>query len=227
MSPKAILFDLDGTLADTITDIANAVNITLKRHGYPTHPVESYKLMVGNGFAMMMQRALPQDLALDKEAFEGLVSEATERYQSIALDTTAPFQGVTQTLQELIVRGIKLGVLSNKPDQLTKMIISALFPDVPFVAIEGDLPNRPKKPDPSRALEMLKSIDIQPEDAFFVGDSGVDMDTARNGKMVPCGATWGYRSVEELKEHGARILLMKPRDILDHLDAQVRDLVRD
>ena len=219
MSPKAILFDLDGTLADTITDIANAVNMTLKRHGYPTHPVESYKLMVGNGFAMMMQRALPQDLALGKEAFDGLVSEATERYQSIALDTTAPFQGVTQTLEELAVRGMRLAVLSNKPDHLTKMIVKTLFPDVPFVAIEGDLPNKPKKPDPSRALEILQSIDVDPEDVFFVGDSGVDMDTARNGKMVPCGATWGYRSVEELRTHGARILLVKPMDILDHLDA--------
>lgn len=219
MSPKVILFDLDGTLADTITDIANAVNITLKNHGYPTHPVESYKLMVGNGFAMLMQRALPQDLEIGKETFECLVSEATEYYQSIALDTTAPFQGVTQTLEALVVRGIRLGVLSNKPDQLTKMIVNALFPNVPFVAIEGDLPNKPKKPDPSRALEILESIDVDPEEAFFVGDSGVDMDTARNGKMVPCGATWGYRSVEELRAHGARILLVKPMDILDHLDA--------
>jgi phosphoglycolate phosphatase len=218
MSLSAVLFDLDGTLADTITDISNAVNVTLQAHGYPTHPIESYKLMVGNGFRMLMQRALPQEVVIKEEVFAKLVVEASERYQAMSLDTTVPFPGTAQTLSELASRRIKIGVLSNKPDALTKMLVNTLFPGIPFVAIEGDLPGKPRKPDPSRALEMLEKAAALPQESAFVGDSGVDMETARNGKMLPLGASWGYRSIEELQEYGAQVILAEPADILRYLD---------
>jgi len=215
MSLSAVIFDLDGTLADTITDIGNAVNYTLRRHGFPSHPIETYKLMVGNGFPTLMQRAVPESAVNDSPLFTQLVSEAAERYRVMSLDTTVPFAGVSDLLATLTAQGVKLAVLSNKPDELTKMLIPALFPGIPFVAIEGDLPGRRRKPDPERALEILAMAGLTPEQTAFVGDSGVDMETGVNGNMTPLGAAWGYRTLEELQKHGARAILKKPADLLN------------
>lgn len=214
MSLSAVIFDLDGTLADTITDIGNAVNLTLRAHGFPSHLIESYKLMVGNGFSTLMQRALPEGAANDAALFPRLVSEAAERYRVMSLDTTVPFAGVSDLLTALAGRGVKLAVLSNKPDALTKMLIPALFPGISFVAIEGDLPGKCRKPDPERALQIVALAGVAPGQTAFVGDSGVDMETGVNGNMTPLGAAWGYRTVEELQEHGARAILKKPADLL-------------
>ncbi|MCE5256744.1 MAG: HAD family hydrolase [Spirochaetaceae bacterium] len=214
MSLLAVLFDLDGTLADTITDIGNAVNATLVDYGFEPHLIESYKMMVGNGFRMLMERALPEGFARDSELFPALVREAAERYRSMALETTVPFDGISELLAILSARGIKLGVLSNKPDPMTKQLVPALFPEIPFFAIEGDMPDKARKPDPGRALQILKSAGIPPERCAFVGDSGVDMETGVNGKMLPLGVAWGYRTIAELQEHGAKAILQRPSDLL-------------
>lgn len=214
---KAILFDLDGTLADTIRDIGGAVNRVLRAHGFAEHPVEAYKIMVGNGFAMLMKRALPPKVAEDEKLFAALTEEASDEYSRNAFATTEPFPGMRALLGELEKRGISIAVLSNKPDGLTRLIIEAIFPDAKFMEVRGDKPGRPRKPDPTAALEIADLSGIPPGQWAFVGDSGVDMETARASGMLPIGVSWGYRSRDELTGHGAFAIIDKPLDLVLHI----------
>ncbi len=213
----AVIFDLDGTLADTIKDLAAAFNSVLAAHGHPGHSFGMYKKMVGNGFMALMERSLPPLAATDKEHVGILFSEAVTVYTSMALDTTKPFPGVQELLSTLQERSIILAVLSNKPDEMTRQMVSALFPGTSFIAVFGDKASRPRKPDPSAALSTAALSDLPASRWAFVGDSGVDMATGLAGGMLPLGASWGYRSREELRTHGAAAILEKPSDLLLHL----------
>ena len=213
-SIKAVMFDLDGTLADTIGDLGGAVNSVLKSHGFPVHSLSTYKKMVGNGFSILMERALPPSILDDTSLLSGVSREAALVYADMALATTKPFPGIPELLSELHKRGIVLAVLSNKPDEMTKAMIRALFPDIPFLQVMGDKPDSPRKPDPANAIAIVALSGVPLREWAFVGDSGVDMETGKAGGMLPCGAAWGYRSVSELEDHGAEVVLERPADLL-------------
>ncbi len=215
---KAAIFDLDGTLADTIGDLGGAVNAVLSAHGFPEHSSQTYKVMVGNGFAMLMRQALPPSIASpadgNERLFASLLQEAATEYSRRSLATTRPFAGIEELLVALREKKLMLAVLSNKPDAMTKHMVGSLFPDIPFIAVLGDRPQAPRKPDPSTALEIARLAGLSPGEFAFIGDSGVDMKTGVASGMHPLGASWGYRSIAELEEGGAEGILAKPSDFL-------------
>lgn len=208
---RAVLFDLDGTLADTILDLGNSVNTILGNHGYSGYPIEDYKMMVGNGFPKLFDRALPQSVPRDSEEFDTIVEEAKNLYHRESLVYTKSFPGIVSMLASLKEKGIACAVLSNKPDPMTKTIVKNLFPGYPFFAIQGDSPGLPQKPDPTKALAIVASSSIPLCHWAFVGDSGVDMQTGLASGMISIGVLWGYRSAEELKEAGASYLFASPK----------------
>jgi phosphoglycolate phosphatase len=214
---KAFMFDLDGTLADTIQDLGGAVNLALQSYRFPSHPIEHYKKMVGNGFATLIRRALPPSANLDEAGIESITSCAAETYRKNLLETTKPFPGIYPVLRELSQRGLPLAVLSNKPDAMTKEMVERLFPDIPFIALRGDSPGKAKKPHPGQAIEIAARLSLPISEWAFVGDSGVDMETGNSCGMTTIGVLWGYRGEEELLNAGAMFLIQKPEDLLLYL----------
>lgn len=213
---KAVILDLDGTLADTIADIAGAVNRTLSRRKLPEHDLAAYKLMVGEGFRNLVTKALPEGLRTD-DYIESARSEASADYAGRCLERTAPYAGVRELLSALAERGIALAVLSNKPDALTKKCVSGLFPAVAFAAVRGESEAFPRKPDPASALDICERLGIEPREALYLGDTGVDMRTAKAAGMTALGALWGFRGEAELREAGADALLASPEELLHYL----------
>jgi phosphoglycolate phosphatase len=213
---KAVLFDLDGTLADTIQDLAGAVNRSLARRGLPEHDLELYKLMVGDGFRNLITRALPENLR-NGDYIEATRSEAAAEYAGRCLERTRPYPGVPALLSALAGRGIPFAVLSNKPDELTKKVVTGLFPLVDFALIRGETEAFPRKPDPASALDACMRLGVEPGETLYLGDSGVDMRTAKAAGFLALGALWGFRSEAELREAGADALLASPEDLLHYL----------
>lgn len=212
---RAILLDLDGTLADTLGDIAGAMNHCLEARGLPAHAVEAYRLFIGEGVEMLARHALPADR---HEICDEIVAAFRARYAETLLETTRPYPGVVQMLEALAARGVAMAVLSNKPDPATQKIVRALFPDVSFGAVLGHRPEHPRKPDPTSALAIAHAIGLEPGAIAFLGDSAVDIHTAQNAGMFPIGALWGFRSREELDRAGARALVSHPHEVLAVLD---------
>lgn len=212
--PRGVLFDLDGTLADTIDDIAAAVNVVLHRYGYPEHEVYSYRSMVGNGFANLIRQALPSEVAGIESVFQAIFAESKQFYASHSIVKTKAYPGVDQLLDKLSDRGISIAVLSNKPDSMAKGMVRALFPRIAFMEVRGEIEGSPRKPDPSSALQIVASGPFQPKEWLFVGDSDVDMKTALAAGMGAIGASWGYRSREALLEAGAETILETPLELL-------------
>ena len=211
--PSAIIFDLDGTLADTIADLAFAVNTALAGRNLPTHDIPEVKLMVGNGFRNLVRLALPE--ARRTEAYiEELRAEASAIYEVHTLDNTRPYPGIPELLAELGRRDISRAVLSNKPDTLTHRVIEGLFPGAGFAVVRGERPEFPRKPDPASALDIANRLGFPARDVCYLGDSDVDMVTARNAGMFSVGAAWGFRGAAELKAAGAGLVIDAPRDIL-------------
>jgi phosphoglycolate phosphatase len=213
---KAVIFDLDGTLADTIADIAGAVNRSLARRLLPEHDLELFKLMVGDGFRNLVTRALPENLRSD-DAIESMRAEAADDYAGRCLERTRAFPGVRELLGALALRGSACAVLSNKPDALTQKVIAGLFPLVSFAVVRGERPDFPRKPDPASALDACARMGAKPDETVYLGDSGVDMKTAKAAGFLALGALWGYRSEAELVEAGADALLEAPLDLLHYI----------
>ena len=213
---KAVIFDLDGTLADTIADLSGAVNRCLSRRNLPEHQAEDYKLMVGEGFRNLIARALPEELRTD-EYIEAARVEASADYAGRCLERTAPYAGVRELLVALAARGIPMAVLSNKPDALTKKCVEGLFPSISFALVRGESEAFPRKPDPASALDACARLGLRPEETLYLGDSGVDMRTAKAAGMTALGALWGFRSAPELREAGADALLTSPLTLLEYL----------
>jgi phosphoglycolate phosphatase len=211
---EAVIFDLDGTLADTIDDIAGAVNRCLARRGLREHDLELFKLMVGDGFRNLVTRALPESMR-SPEYVEALRAEAMADYAERCLERTRAFPGIRELLSALAERGISLAVLSNKPDELTKKVIAGLFPTVDFAVVRGESPDFPRKPDPASALDSCARMGARPDETVYLGDSGVDMKTAKAAGFLALGARWGYRSEAELVEADA--LLEAPLDLLHYI----------
>jgi len=213
---KAVVFDLDGTLADTIGDLAGAVNRMLSRRGLPEHGIESYKLMVGDGFRNLVTRALPPELR-GADYVESARAEAAGDYAERCLEETRPYPEMPGLLAELGARGTALVVVSNKPDALTKKVVAGLFPDVGFAVVRGETTQFPRKPDPASALDAASRAGAAPSETAYLGDSGVDMKTAKAAGFLALGALWGFRGEAELREAGADALLARPLDLLEYL----------
>lgn len=215
----AVIFDLDGTLLNTLDDIGSACNRMLAAHGFPEHVLPAYATMVGNGFARLVERALPATVTakLSPQEREALTAEARAHYAAHLRDHTVPYAGIPQALTTLAETGMPLAVLSNKPDAWTVELIHTFFPDIPFALIRGAHPDAPLKPDPYVPRAMLTQLGLEATQCAYVGDSDVDMQTALNTGMVPVGAAWGFRGAGELRAAGARLLAAQPAELPDIL----------
>ena len=209
---KCVLFDLDGTLVDSLADLANSMNRVLTRQGLPPHPVQAYRYFVGNGITKLVQRALPAE-AQRQNLIQDCVQKMRQEYALHWADTTRPYPGITQLLDTLATLGIQMAILSNKPDELTQEVVRKLLPEWDFAAVAGARETIPKKPDPAGALRIANLLHHEPADFLYLGDTNTDMQTARAAGMFAIGALWGFRTADELKEHGAQALLAVPMEL--------------
>ncbi|MDE7412311.1 MAG: HAD family hydrolase [Muribaculaceae bacterium] len=208
---KLVIFDLDGTLLNTIADLGNACNYALRMMGYSEHALSTYNYMVGNGVRKLVERAEPD---ADEETVDKLLSLFREYYDSHCTDETVPYDGIPELLKELTDRGIAIGVTSNKYETAVEKIVTHYFPDIPFVALLGQVEDRPTKPDPSIVFALLNTYPTPKQDILYVGDSAVDMETARRACVDSVGVTWGFRPISELRKAYADHIVTKPSEIL-------------
>ena len=214
MTVTTVVFDLDGTLLDTIEDIAVAVNQVLREWEMPVHPVDHYRQSIGDGIHLLIRRCLPEG-----ERAPQIIQKGVDRYREIYQehwdDRTKPFDGILTMLKATSAEGFKLGVLSNKLHAFTERCVTHYFSEISFHCIMGMHEAIRPKPDPAGALKLLKLLDSTPERTVYVGDSGVDMQTANATGMFAVGVLWGYRSQAELERNGANVLVSHPKELLD------------
>lgn len=212
---KLAIFDLDGTLLNTITDLGKACNHALQEMGFAIHPIQAYAYMVGNGVRNLMKKA-QQDA--DEETIDKLLEYFKAYYDEHCLDTTKPYPGITELLNNLTQRDVALAVASNKYQFATDKIIKGCFPDFNFVAVEGQREGRNRKPDPSIIFSVLEKFPVAKKEVLYIGDSGVDIECAKRACVESIGVSWGFRSVVELKKANADYIVAHPSEILDRLD---------
>lgn len=212
---KAVLFDLDGTLLDTLEDLGDSMNAVLLGLHLPQHSMDKYRYFVGDGVEELVRRCLPEDQrgdqALIARGLEAMKAEYGRRWDQ----KTRPYDGVTEMLKVLPQRGLQMAVFSNKPDHFTRAVVSRYFPDTPFAAVVGALPGVGKKPDPSGAIGIARRMRLDPSEFLYVGDTNTDMKTAVSAGMYPVGALWGFRTADELLASGAKVLIECPLDMLN------------
>lgn len=210
MAYTHVIFDLDGTLLNTIDDLADAGNHICEAHGWPMHSVNEFKRMVGNGIPKLVERFAPPGLSKAERA--GALAEFSAYYDAHKADKTAPYPGMRATLAALKAAGPRLAVLSNKAHPLSKEIVERYYPGI-FDAVQGAESGFPLKPDPALLNRLLADLGAERQSALFVGDSGVDVQTGKNGGLTVCGALWGFRGQEELSAAGADFLTRKPGEV--------------
>ena len=213
MGCQAVLFDLDGTLLDTLEDLADSVNAVLRRLGFPEHPAEAYKYFVGQGFPVLAERALPPGERSPARIAE-CVAQAKAEYGRRWSRLTRPYPGIPPLLDELAGRGVRLAILSNKPHEFTVEMVRHFLPRWRFEAVLGGRAGVPAKPDPTTSLEVCARLGLPPARVAYVGDSGTDMQTARRAGMYAVGVLWGFREREELLADGAQVLIERPAGLL-------------
>lgn len=213
---KALLFDLDGTLLDTLEDLGNAMNRVLAKRGFPGHNLDAYRFFIGDGETMLVTRALPEEIRNEDTIRTCLEAFRNDYSRSWNVRTKA-YDGVPEMLDALAAHGLKMAVLSNKPDDFTKQNVAALLPHWTFDVVLGQRDGVPPKPDPTSALQVAQRLNVTSAEFLYLGDSAVDMKTATASGMFPVGVLWGFRSAEELKASGARVLIRRPLEILDVL----------
>ena len=218
---KLVIFDLDGTLLNTIEDLGQAANYALERNGYATHSMASYPYFVGNGVRRLMTRVLPED-ARDDETVDRVLGDFMDYYNEHCTYFTNHYNGMPELLQDLQDKNVSLAVASNKYQHAVDKIIAHYFPTVDFVAIEGHREGVNVKPDPSVVFAILAKAGVAKADTLYIGDSGVDMETARRACIDSVGVTWGFRSKKELVEYYADVIVGNPVDILDVVENGIR-----
>jgi phosphoglycolate phosphatase len=214
---QAVIFDLDGTLLDTLEDIGDAVNRVLSAGGFPGHPIDAYRFFVGDGVAMLITRALPEDQR-DAETIRSCLDAYRADYDRHWKVKTRLYDGVGVMLNELAARGLKLAILSNKPHEFTQECVREFLSTWSFDAVIGQRDGVPLKPDPAGALAIAHTLGIPPAACLYLGDTAVDIKTAIAAGMMPVGVLWGFRPMEELRESGATILIQQPLEILGLLE---------
>ena len=216
---KGVIFDLDGTLVDTLEDIAASMNRALEMKGFPPHPAGAYMEKVGWGIKQLALLSLPEDVQKDRgkadELAVQLSSESASYYAGNPVKLSKIYPGIEEVLSFLRQKKIKLSVLTNKPDPVAQKVIKALFPPGSFDIIRGEIMGGSRKPDPQCVWDILVELDLNPADTIFIGDSEIDMETAVNAGCFPLGADWGYRSREILLEGGAKKIISKPEELLE------------
>jgi len=221
MEPKipfrAVIFDLDGTLLDTLDDIGDSVNRVLMERGFPAHPILRYREFIGEGVVRLIKCALPEP-SRDPVTLQACVAAYQAEYARNWNVKTRPYAGVPDMLNAMVARGLKLAVLSNKPDPFTQQCVRELLPSWNFAVVIGASDAFPRKPDPAGALETARRLAVAPEECLYVGDSGVDMQTARAARMFAAGVLWGFRGGEELRREGAQALVREPLKLISLLD---------
>jgi phosphoglycolate phosphatase len=213
MKPNAIIFDLDGTLLDTLADIGDSVNQMLAEFGLPGHTPDDYRRFIGNGIKRLVMRALPE-AQRSPEMIASSVRRAREIYWENWNVKTRPYDGIAELLEGLKHRQVPLAVLSNKPHDFTVRYVDAYFGHEAFQVVMGHGDRFPVKPDPASALEIARLMDVPPSAFFFVGDSAADVKAAAAAGMHSVGAGWGFRGPKELQENGCRTLVEHPLEIL-------------
>jgi len=213
---KAVIFDLDGTLLDTIDDIADSMNIVLEKYGLPTQDVEDYKYFVGDGAVVLAERSAPDALPANLTA-EQLADEYRAIYSTMQTNKTVPYDGMPELLSALAERGIKLAVLTNKAHSAALEVMSQFFPTIHFDVIIGVRPGYSLKPNPAGVHEILNILKLPPEEILYVGDTDTDMQTAVAAGLKSVGVLWGFREEKELLDHGADIIVNHPLEILEHV----------
>lgn len=211
------IFDLDGTLLDSLTDIANSANDVLQQLGYEPHPLSAYATLVGDGVRVLFERALGTDSADDDALIEKCMSLFNEIYADRCIQASRLYPGIESLIDSLNDRGLALAVLSNKPDRFTKLIVKHYLGDSKFRVVLGQREGIPRKPDPVAVFEIARALDMSPDCIAYIGDTNTDMLTARNAGCLAIGVTWGFRSREELLECGAALLADDADELLKHL----------
>lgn len=218
MQYKAVIFDLDGTLVDSLADLSDSVNLMLESYGFPTHEMEKYRYFVGNGSKKLMERTLPRDKAASAEFVEEALAKYKAIYKERLLEKTRPYNGVRELLAELKSRGIPLAVCTNKHNDAALTIVKILFAPGTFEEVLGDRPGFPKKPNPATPLEIASHLGVKPDEVAYLGDTSVDMETAVHAGFLPVGVLWGFRPEEELVKSGAKVLLKAPLELLEKVE---------
>lgn len=212
---KAIIFDLDGTLLNTIDDLGDSVNYMLKKLGYPTFEIEEYKYKVGNGMRKLIERSLPAEHKTDAE-----IDKAMEifmpYYDKHKMDKTAPYDGVIELIKAVRARGLKTAVVTNKAHAAAVPLIEEVFPGL-FDEVTGQKEGVPTKPDPAAVINTMKALGVTADECIFMGDSSVDMQTAKNSHATAVGVLWGFRKADELISNGAQKLISEPNELLNLL----------
>ncbi len=218
MRIQGVVFDLDGTLLNSLRDIADAANSVLRAHGFPEHPVDSYRHFIGEGVAQLCRFLLPPE-----HCNESTISRYGEQFRAQYEQHwdvhTAAYQGVDELLDGLASRSIRMAVLSNKPHSFTLKCVDRYLARHSLNPVYGQREGKPRKPDPAGALEIAETLGIAPDRILFLGDSRIDMETATRAGMHAIGALWGFREADELKRAGAKVLIERPGQLLDLLES--------
>lgn len=211
---ELVIFDLDGTLINSIKDLGAATNFALQKNGYPVHPLEAYPMYVGNGVNKLIERALPE-AARNQENIELLKKDFKEYYDNHNTDFTTTYEGMPELLKELQEKGIKIAVASNKYQEATTKLVRHYYPGINFIDICGQKEGIKVKPDPSIVFGILADAGVRKQNVLYIGDSGVDMETARRACVESVGVTWGFRTAKELREFNAGTIVDSPAEILN------------
>lgn len=212
---KAVIFDFDGTLANTIADLMFAANRALKKYGLPEHDEESYKIFVGNGWVDLLRKATGGKA--DAETFDKIRKDFEDYYTAHYCDKTTAYEGVPELVDACKERGLLVAIVTNKNEDITNIMVDELYGDV-FHIVCGNTSKYPAKPDPASTLSVMERLGVKPQECVFIGDSCVDMQTAVNSGAFPVGETWGFRSEEELLENGAKYIIHTPCELLAVID---------
>ncbi len=215
---KAVLFDLDGTLLNTLDDLADTANRVLAAKGFPTHPSDAYRYFVGEGAAKLIARALPPEKRHDDHCVQACIQAFYENYELNWNVSTRPYKGIPEMLDALSAKNIKLAVLSNKPDNFTQKCVAEFLSKWKFEVVFGLREDVPRKPDPTGAFEVATLLNIPPSRFIYVGDTAIDMQTANAAGMFAVGVEWGFRPADELKAAGAQLIISHPSAILNLLN---------
>ena len=214
MGFKGVIFDLDGTLLDTLRDLADAANASLAHYDYPVHPIDAYRYFVGDGLRTLVQRILP-DSATEQE-IEKLMGKFTELYTDMWNAHSAPYPGIVDMLQALAEADCQLAVLSNKPHRFTQICVEMLLPETSFAFVYGKRDGIAKKPDPVGALEIAAKMDLSVDEILYVGDTATDMETGQRAGMKTVGVEWGFRTRQELEENKAWKIAATPAEVVSY-----------
>lgn len=209
-----VIFDLDGTILDTLEDLADATNWVCAQHGWPVHPLEAYKGFVGNGAGKLLERVTPSIVELTPELRRTLMAEFSQRYTAHSANKTHAYEGMPQALARLKAAGVRMAVLTNKPHAAAGPIVERYYPGV-FDAVQGAVVGAPLKPDPTVLLALLERLGASKDETLFVGDSNVDIRTGKNAGLAACGVLWGFRTRAELTAEGADFIAQRPEELAE------------